>query len=78
MQLDKIEVFNNVLAEYSTYTSLIDKKLEYTQAMRDSISAANDEKKAIQDLISNSYDRMLEVLNKLIEKRKSLLESEKD
>lgn len=75
---DKIEEINKELAEDPTNTILIDKKLEYTQAMRDSISAANDEKKNIQSLISDSYDRMLEVLQKLIDKRKSLLESEKD
>ena len=57
---------------------MIDKKLEYIQAQRESIQAANEEKKNIQSLISDSYDRMLEVLQKLIDKRKSLLESEKD
>lgn len=75
---DKIEEINKELAEDPTNTILIDKKLEYIQAQRESIQAANEEKKNIQSLISDSYDRMLEVLQKLIDKRKDLLQTQKD
>lgn len=75
---EKIEELNAELEKDPTNTILIDKKLEYVQAQREAIEAANDEKKAIQDLVSESYDRMLDVLQELIDKRKEALEAEKD
>lgn len=74
----QIEELDKEIAKDPTNTILIDKKLEYVQAQRESINAANEEKKNIQQLVSDSYDKMLDVLQKLIDKRKEALEAEKD
>ena len=74
----EIEEMDKEIEKDPTNTILIDKRLEYIKAQRESIEAANEEKKSIQSLVSDSYDKMLDVLQKLIDKRKELLESQKD
>ena len=74
----QIEELDKEIEKDPTNTILIDKRLEYLQAQRDSIEAANEEKKNIQQLVSDSYDKMLDVLQKLIDKRKEALEAEKN
>lgn len=74
----KMLEIDRALAKDPYNTILIDQKNEYIRLQRESIQAANDEKKAIRELISESYNRMLEALQKLINKRKEALQSEKD
>lgn len=57
---------------------LISRKEELVKAQRDVILSANDEKKSMIDLARDGYDAMLEVLQKLIDKRKEALSAEKD
>lgn len=74
----KMKEVNAELAKDPTNKILIDKKNEYLEAQREAISNANDEKMAIRDLIEESYNRMLEILQELIDKRKEALQAEKD
>lgn len=74
----KVEELNKELESDPTNTILIDKKNEYLEAQREAIKNANEEKKAVKDLIEESYRRMLEILQDLIDKRKDALQSEKD
>lgn len=73
----KLEELNKAIAKDPTNTILKDQRDEYLESQRESIEAANDEKKAIQELISESYKRMLDILSKLIQKRKEALQAEK-
>lgn len=75
---NKVEEINKELASDPYNTTLIDKKNEYLEAQRESILNANEEKKAVQDLIEESYSRMLDILQELIDKRKEALQAEKD
>ena len=74
----KVKEINEELAKDPNNTILIDKKNEYIAAQQDAIKAANDEKMAIHDLIEESYNRQLEILQELIDKRKEYLQAEKD
>ena len=74
----KMKEVSKELAKDPTNTILIDKKNEYIAAQQEAIRNANDEKMAIKDLIEESYNRMLEVLQELIDKRKEALQAEKD
>ena len=74
----KVLEIDKLLAEDPNNTILLDKKNEYIQAQQDAILAANEEKIAIRDLVSESYDRQLDALDRLISKRKEELEAEKD
>ena len=75
---DKIQEINAELANDPYNTILLDKKNEYLQLQREAIQNANDEKMAIRDLIEESYNRQLEILQELIDKRKEALQAEKD
>ena len=74
----KVKEINAELAKDPYNTILIDKKNEYIAAQRESIQAANDEKMAVKDLIEESYNRMLDILQEMIDKRKELLSAERD
>ena len=78
MYRKKVEELNTELAKDPTNTILIDKKNEYLEAQRQAIKNANDEKMAVKDLISDSYEKMLEILQEMIDKRKEALQAEKD
>ena len=75
---DKIKEINAELAKDPTNTILLDKKNEYLELQREAIQNANDEKESIKSLIEESYNRMLDILQELIDERKKLLEAEKD
>lgn len=74
----KIQEINKAIASDPYNTILIDQKDEYIKLQQESIQAANDEKKAIQSLMSDSYDRMLKLLSELIQKRKDEMRAAKD
>ena len=59
-------------------TDLIEKLSELRKAQQDSIISANDQKKAIRDLVKNGYDKMSESLRKIIDDYTELLDSNKD
>lgn len=74
----KVEELNAEIAKDPANTTLIDKRNEYLEQQREAILNAQDEKKAVQDLIGDSYERMLDILQELIDKRKEALQAEKD
>lgn len=74
----KVEELNAEIAKDPTNTTLIDKRNEYLESQREAILNAQDEKEAIHDLIADSYERMLDILQELIDKRKEALRAEKD
>ena len=74
----KVKEINQELASDPSNTKLIEQKQEYIKAQQDSIKSAQEEKSAVKELISDSYDKMLEILQKLIDKRKEFLDAEKD
>ena len=74
----KIKEINALIAQDPTNTILLDKRLEYIEAQQSSIDKANEEKQAIQDLYSESYDRLIDSLERLVEVRKDELDAEKD
>ena len=57
---------------------LVDRRNELLDLQQDIISNAMKEKEAILDLISDGYDKMLNSLQELIDKRKEALQAEKD
>lgn len=57
---------------------LVDRRNELLGLQQEAISNAMSEKEAIHQLISDGYDKMLESLNELIDKRKEALQAEKD
>lgn len=58
--------------------AVINRLRELQDAQRDSILSAEDEKKALADLVREGYDTQLNALDKLINKFKDLKSSEKD
>ena len=74
----KIQEINALIAQDPTNTILLDKRLEYLEAQQSCIDKANEEKQAIQDLYSESYDRLIDSLERLVEARKDELDAEKD
>lgn len=56
----------------------LNRRDELVKSQREFILNAQDEKKAIKDLIENGYNAQLDALKELISKRKDLLSQEKD
>ena len=78
MYAEKVKELNKLIEEDPTNSKLIDQRNQYLQSQREAIKNANEEKKSIHSLISDSYQKMLEILQKLIDKRKDYLQTEKD
>lgn len=57
---------------------LVDRRNELLGLQQEAIQNAMSEKEAIRDLISDGYDKMLNSLDELINKRKEALQAEKD
>lgn len=74
----EIEKINKEIAEDPYNTTLVDRRNELLKLQMESIKAAEGEKDSIIDLISSGYDKMLESLQKVIDKRKEALRAEKD
>ncbi len=75
---EKIAELNAEIEKDPSNTKLIDKRNEYIKQQREMIQNANSEKKSIRDLTEESYNKMLDILQKLIDKRKDFLQNEKD
>ena len=59
-------------------TTLIDRYYELIEAQRQAILNAKKEKKAVEDLIKDGYDNLLERIKKLIDEYKKALNAAKD
>ena len=57
---------------------LVDRRNELLELQQEAISSAMSEKEAIHSLWEDGYNKMLESLQKVIDKRKELLNSQKD
>lgn len=66
------------LAKDPTNQTLKDREEELQQAIRDNITAAEDEKYAIIDLWKQGYDALISRVSKLINEYNELLDAEKD
>lgn len=75
---DKIKDINSQLAEDPTNKTLIDKKKEYVEALREANLSAMDEKKSVEDLVKNGYQKQLDYIQKIINKKKEQMEEESD
>ena len=74
-QLEKDYANGNGSIGYTTY---IEKQREYNQGLQDSISSIVEAKKATVDYVEQGLDAQNEALSEAIEKKKELLEEEKD
>ena len=75
---DKIKDINSQLTEDPTNKTLIDKKKEYVEALREANLSAMDEKKSVEDLVKNGYQKQLDYIQKIINKKKEQMEEESD
>lgn len=75
---EEVQKINEELASDPHNVILLDKKQEYIGLQRDSIQAAMQERDAIKNLVSESYNRMIEALEKIIDLRREALSAEKD
>lgn len=83
--INQVKEYKNELAEIQGQldadpknTTLIDRYAELLKAQHSAILNAEDEKSAIIDLISDGYDKLLDSLQDVIDKRKEALNAEKD
>ena len=74
-QLEKDYANGNGSIGYTTY---IERQREYNQGLQDSISSIVEAKKATVDYVEQGLDAQNEALSEAIEKKKELLEEEKD
>lgn len=58
--------------------NLLKKRQEYIELQRDSILAAEDEKQAIKDMVSEGIEKELDALKELIDKYNEVMDSQKD
>ena len=77
---NEITKINDEIAKNGDKTdqNLIARKEELVQAYRDAISAAEEEKKAMQSLVQEGINKHLEALQEVIDKYKEQLNVEKD
>lgn len=75
---EMINKINEDLAKNPYDTDLINQLHEYEDAQRDCILAAEDEKKAIADLMKEGYDALINSLSDLISKYKEFIQNAKD
>ena len=74
----KIAEIETELANDPANTTLLNKKQEYIEMQRESVLSAQDEKNAMIDLIKEGYDKQIDALSELIQKKKDALSAEKD
>ena len=75
---DEIAKLNEEIAKDPYDMELIDRRNELIQSQQDAIANAMKEKEAILALIEEGYNKMLESLQELIDKRKEALQAEKN
>lgn len=74
----ELKKLDEEIAKDSYNQYLIDRRSELLELQRESILAANEEKEAIKDLVSEGIEKELDALKELIEKYKDSLSSQKD
>lgn len=75
---EELKKINAEIANDPNNTKLIEHRDELLEKQRESILAAEDEKQAIKELVSDGIDKELESLNDLIDKYNDALDSQKD
>lgn len=74
----EIEKINAELAKDPSNQLLIERKEELVDAQYDSVEAAMDERDAMLDLAEEGYQAQLDILDKLIDKRREARDAERD
>lgn len=74
----KLAEIESELAGDPTNTELIEKKKELSEAIRDNVLAAKDEKQAMIDLVEEGINYELDALQELIDEYKTALDRAKD
>lgn len=74
----KLKDINEEIANDPNNQTLLERRQELLELQQESILAAEDEKQAMKDLVSEGYDVFLESLQKIIDKRKDMLKDIKD
>ena len=69
----KLKDINEEIANDPNNQTLLERRQELLELQQESILAAEDEKQAMKDLVSEGYDVFLESLQKIIDKRKDML-----
>lgn len=75
---EELKKINDEIANDPNNLTLLERRQELLESQRDMILAAEDEKQAMKDLISEGYDTFLNYMQELIDKRKEAMQSIKD
>jgi hypothetical protein len=75
---EELNKINAEIAEDPNNLKLLERRQELLEAQRDMISAAEDEKQAMKDLVSDGYDAFLNAMQEIIDKRKEAMNQIKD
>ena len=75
---DKIKEIDAELLNASTNKELIEKKKEYVEALRQANLSAMSEKKSVEDLVKNGYQKQLDYIQQIIDKKKEQMDTESD
>lgn len=75
---DEIQKINEEIANDPNDLTLIDRRNELIELQQEAIKNSIKEKESIQSLYEDGYNKMLDSLQKVIDKRKELLNSQKD
>ena len=74
----EIEKINAELAKDPSNQLLIERKEELVDAQYDSVEAAMDERDAMLSLAEEGYQAQLDILDKLIDKKREARDAERD
>jgi hypothetical protein len=75
---NKIKEIEEQIANDPTNKDLLDKKQEYVEAQREAYLSVIDEKKAVEDLVKDGYQKQLDYIQKIIDKKKEQMDEESD
>lgn len=74
----EIQEIDKQLAEDPYNVDLLERREELIDSQRDMIGAAEDEKQAMKELVSDGYDVFLDIMDKAIQKHKKMMNDMKD
>lgn len=77
-QLEEINELRKVIQNGDADQETIDRYNDLVDAHRENINAMNEEKQSILDLVEEGYNKQLDTLQKIIDKKKESLNAEKD
>ncbi len=75
---EEIKEIDEEIANDPYNTDLLERRQDLLESQRDNILAAEDEKQAIKDLVSEGIEHELDALDELIQKYKDALDSQED